>query len=147
MSTEEGTIIKVAGDKAWVRTRRSSMCEGCKSSGVCNSLGGGGDMETEAVNIIGGKVGDRVLLKISSKSLWKISFVLYMIPVIFLISGAMVGLKIGEKYFPSLEPELCSLLSSILACALSYLIVRIFAKQVRENKNYMPEIVKVIDFK
>ncbi len=144
MSTEEGTITKVAGDKAWVRTRRSSMCEGCKSSRVCFSLGGGEDMETEAANTIGGRVGDRILLKISSKSLWKISFILYMIPVIFLVSGAIVGQKIGEKYFPSLEPELCSLLSSILACALSYLIVRIFAKRVRGNRNYMPEIVKII---
>jgi sigma-E factor negative regulatory protein RseC len=102
-------------------------------------------METEAINSIGGKVGDRVLVKISTKSLWKISFVLYMIPVIFLISGAMVGLKIGEKYFPSLDPELCSLLSSLLACALSFFIVRIFSKQVGENKDYMPEIVKVVD--
>ena len=144
MSTEEGTIVKVAGAKAWVRTRRSSMCEGCKSSGVCNSLSGGGDMETEAVNTIGGKVGDRVLIKIPSKSLWKISFVLYMIPVIFLVTGALVGQTIGEKYFSSIEPELCSLLLSILACALSFLIIRIFARQVRGNRDYMPEIVKII---
>ena len=101
-------------------------------------------METEALNTIGGRVGDRILLKISSKSLWKISFILYMIPVIFLVSGAIVGQKIGEKYFPSLGPDLCSVLSSILACALSYLIVRIFAKRVRGNRNYMPEIVKII---
>jgi sigma-E factor negative regulatory protein RseC len=120
------------------------MCDCCKSSGVCNSLAGGENMETEAVNTIGGKVGDRILLKISSKSLWKISFVLYMIPVIFLVSGAIVGQKIGENYFPSLDPELCSLLSGLLACALSFLIIRIFSKQVRDNKDYMPEIVKII---
>ena len=84
MSTEQGTVTKVSGDKAWVRTRRSSMCDGCKSQGVCHSLGGTENMEAEALNSAGAKDGDRVILKISSGALWKISFLFYMIPVIFL---------------------------------------------------------------
>lgn len=142
MNTEEGTITKVNGDKAWVCTRRSSMCEGCKSSGVCSSLGGGEEMEAEAINTIGGKVGDRVLLEISSKSLVKISFIFYMIPVIFLISGVIVGMKIGRAYFS--KPELISLLFGILGCAMAFIIVKIIARRLNKNNEYMPEIIRII---
>ena len=98
MSTEEGTITKVVGDKAWVMVRRSSACDGCKSGGICNSLGGSGNMEAEAINTAGGKVGDRALMKLSSKSIWKISFMFYMIPVIFLAAGAAESLDFGDRH-------------------------------------------------
>jgi sigma-E factor negative regulatory protein RseC len=142
MSTEEGTITKIAGDKAWVRTRRSSMCQGCKSQGVCHSLGGTENMETEAINTADAKEGDRVLLEISAGSLLKISFIFYMIPVIFLIAGSIVGLKIGETYFS--EPPLVSLLFGVLACAAAFIIVRLISKRLGKNKNYIPEVVKII---
>ena len=103
MTSEQGTIIKTNGNNAWVRVKRSTMCECCKSRSSCETLGGGGDMEAEALNTAGGKVGDRVLLRISSKSLLKISFIFYMTPVLALIIGAVIGNKIGEKL--SLNPD------------------------------------------
>ncbi len=142
MSTEEGTITKVAGHKAWVRVRRSSMCENCSSKGICTTIGGGESMESEALNTANGSVGDRVLLRIPQKSLLKISFVFYMVPVIFLIAGIIAGMKIGKTYFP--DPELISMLSGIAACAASFIIIKIFAHRVRKNRDYMPEIVKII---
>jgi sigma-E factor negative regulatory protein RseC len=143
MSTEEGTVTKVAGDKAWVRTRRSSMCDGCKSHGVCHSLGGTENMEAEALNTAGAKEGDRVLLEIASGPLWKISFIFYILPVIFLISGVIAGMKLAKTY--SLEPELSALLLGIMGCILSFFIIKLFAKHVRKNKDYMPEIVKILN--
>ncbi|MCP5106025.1 MAG: SoxR reducing system RseC family protein [bacterium] len=142
MSREEGTITKVADDKAWVRTRRSSMCEGCKSQGVCHSLGGTENMETEAINTAGAKEGDRVVLEIASGSLWKISFIFYMIPVFFLIAGVIAGLKIGKNY--SAEPELFSFLCGVLACFVAYSIIKLIAKVLEKNKAYIPKVIKII---
>lgn len=142
MSTEEGTITKVSGDTAWVRTRRTSMCEGCKSQGVCHTLGGTENMETEALNTAGAKSGDRVVLEIASGALWKISFVFYMIPVFFLIVGVIAGLKIGKDYFS--KPELFSFICGILGFAISYLIIKLIAKYMEKNKSYVPRIIKVI---
>ena len=48
--TEEGMVKKTMGDKAWVVTRRSEMCEACASQGACTALGGGKEMEVEAIN-------------------------------------------------------------------------------------------------
>jgi sigma-E factor negative regulatory protein RseC len=142
MSTEEGTITKVSGDKAWVKIRRSSMCEHCGSQSVCSSLSGGETMETEALNTSNGQVGDRVLIKIPTKSLVKISFIFYMIPVIFLVAGLLAGLKLGEQYF--FDPELGSFLTGITACGVSFIIIKLFANRVKKNKDYTPEIIKII---
>lgn len=142
MSTEEGTITKVVEDKAWVRIRRSAMCDVCNHKSACSVLSGNESIEAEALNTANGKEGDRVLIQIPSKSLWKISFILYMIPLIFLISGIIIGMKLAKNY--SLEPELGALLFGVIGCILSLFLIKLFAKQVRKNKEYTPEVVKII---
>ena len=142
MSTEQGTVTRVADDKAWVRIRRTSMCQGCKSQGVCSSLGGTENMEAEALNTAGAKEGDRVLLEIAPASLWKISFVFYMLPVIFLIAGVVAGLRIGKNYFS--EPELFAFFCGIAGFAVAYFIIRMIAKILEKNKDYMPKVIRII---
>lgn len=143
MSTEEGTITKVVNDKAWVLVRRSSACDNCKTGGFCNSLGGSSNMEAEAINTAGGKVGDRALLKIAAKSIWKISFMFYMIPVIFLAAGAVVGMELGKKN-PAANPDMMSLFFALAACAVGFLIVYLYAKVASKKTEYIPEIIKII---
>ena len=142
MSTEEGTITKVVEDKAWVKVRRSAMCDVCNCKSACSIIGTSEIMEAEALNTANGKEGDRVLVKIPSKSIWKISFILYMIPVIFLISGTIIGMKLAKNY--SLKPELGALILGVIGCIFSYFLIKLFAKQVRKNKEYTPEVVKII---
>jgi sigma-E factor negative regulatory protein RseC len=142
MSTEEGTITKVFADMARVKVRRSSMCDICKCKSACSTLSDTEVMEAEALNTANARPGDRVLLNIPSKSLWKISFVIYMLPVIFLISGAIVGMRLARIY--SLEPELGALILGVMGCIISVLMIKLFAKRVRKDKEYTPEIIKVI---
>ena len=142
MSTEEGTITKVVEDKAWVKVRRSAMCDVCNCKSACSIIGTSEIMEAEALNTANGKEGDRVLVKIPSKSIWKISFILYMVPVIFLISGIFIGMKLANNF--SLEPELGALILGVIGCIFSYFLIKLFAKQVRKNKEYTPEVVKII---
>jgi sigma-E factor negative regulatory protein RseC len=142
MSTEEGSITKVTEDKALVQVRRSSMCDACNCRSACSTLGGGETMEAEALNTANARVGDRGLLNIPSKSLWQISSIFYLLPVILRVSGVITGMKLAKTY--SLEPELGALLLGIMGCILSFFIIKLFAKHVRKDKDYMPEIVKIL---
>ena len=142
MSTEEGTIIKVYEDKAWVKVRRNSACSTCNCQSSCSSLGGENIMEAEAINTANGQVGDRVLLRIPDKALWKMSFVLYMIPVIFLMAGVVIGMSLAKSY--SMKPELGGLILGVLGCVLSYIIIKIISRAIRDDKEYVPEIVSII---
>jgi len=142
MSVEEGTVFKVKDIKAWVRVKRSEMCEGCRSQKTCHSLSDNMDVESEAVNTAAAKIGDRVLLKIESGSLLKISFVLYMIPVFALVIGALLGHKIGPEL--GIDSELASLFAAIATCALSFIGVKKIASRMSDKKEYLPEIIKIL---
>lgn len=142
MSSEEGTITKVNGDKAWVLVRRSEMCDCCSSRGICHTLGGGKNMEAEAINTAGARVGDRVRIKIKTGILWKISLLFYMIPVLALVLGALIGIRIGNQIH--WDPEMVSALSGILFAGLSLVLIRIIASRLQHRKEYIPVIDKIV---
>jgi sigma-E factor negative regulatory protein RseC len=139
---EEGTITKVVGSKALVLVGKSSMCDGCHSRSVCKNLGGGKTMEAEANNSAGGKVGDRVLLKLDTSLFLRITFLVYIIPVLALIAGAIIGVKFGPQY--SFNPELASLVLSVSAFIITFLILYVVGKLAKVKQKYIPEIVKII---
>ena len=45
------------------------MCESCSSHGACQVLGGGKEMEIEALNVAHAKPGDQVLLTLEDQLL------------------------------------------------------------------------------
>ncbi|MGD8433881.1 MAG: SoxR reducing system RseC family protein, partial [Syntrophobacterales bacterium] len=106
MMTEEGMVKRTMGTKAWVVTTRSEMCEACASQGACKVLGGGKEMEVEAMNTAQAKPGDQVLLTLEDQSLIKLSFLVYMFPILALIAGAALGQKVGPLL--SINQELAS---------------------------------------
>jgi sigma-E factor negative regulatory protein RseC len=134
MNLEEGTVTRIEGSKAWVMVARSEMCDCCGSRGVCHTLGGGKNMEAEALNSIKAGVGDRVQISIKPGILWKISMLFYLIPVIALVTGALLGLETG----PALR------INAELFSALSYIIIQKIANRLKERKDYMPEVVRVV---
>jgi sigma-E factor negative regulatory protein RseC len=139
---EEGTITRTTDRNAWVRIGRSTMCDHCGSKSACKTLGGGRVMEAEVRNTAGGKVGDRVLLKIDTSSFLKITFLVYIIPIIALIAGALIGMKLAPEY--SLNPELSSILFGVIAFVLSFLFIHRFGKYAKKRQKYMPAIVKIL---
>ena len=139
---EEGIVTGTNGELAQVKVRRSEACSGCGSQGVCHSLGGDVDMEVEAMNTAGGGVGDRVQLELPSSSVVKIAFLVYMIPVICLVAGAIAGTKLAPSL--SLDPELSALGLAVFGFAAAFLVVRKIGQAMGAKKEYRPEIVKVL---
>ena len=139
---EEGTVTEASGEVARVKVRRSEACSGCGSQGVCHSLGGDVDMEVEAMNTAGGAVGDRVLLALPSSSVVKMAFLVYMIPVICLVAGAVAGSRLASSL--SLNSELTALGLAALGFAVAFLVVRKIGQAMGKKREYRPEIVKVL---
>ena len=59
MATEKGVVTKLESNAAWVTTTRTEACESCAAKGSCRTLGGGKEMEVEAINLAGARVGLR----------------------------------------------------------------------------------------
>ena len=139
---EDGCVSRIDGEVALVRVLRGTACDNCSSSGACKSLGGGRDMEVEANNIVGAEVGDRVRVEIPSSSVAKMAFLVYLIPIMSLVLGAMLGMEIGATV--SLDPELCALGTSLACFSVAFFIVRRIGQILADNQDYTPRISKVL---
>ena len=137
MNKEEGVITQTEGKTAWVKVRRSSMCEVCNSKDACNTLTDGNIMEAEVYNPLNGKIGDRVEFMISTSSLLKITSLLYIVPVFFLLAGAISGYTFFSP------PEFYALLLGLTGFFLSYFIIRFISRRIVVKRKFTPEIIRI----
>ena len=142
MISEQGIVKRAVGTKAWVITTRSEMCEACASQGACKVLGGGKEMEVEAINVAQAKPGDQVLLTLEDQSLIKLSFLVYMFPILALIAGAALGQKAGPLF--SINKELASFGLGAVAFGLAFLIVRKKDKTLEQTGATIPKVARII---
>lgn len=144
MVEEVGVVLRVEGELAIVRTKRSSMCDGCGSGGLCKALGGGSDMEMAAQNEVGAKVGDEVRVTVASKTFLKASFLVYMLPVAALIVGALVGSQVGPSLSPKASGDLFPVVFGVALFLLSFVVMRVWAKGIKGGQRYCPVISEIV---
>ena len=142
MITEEGMVKRTMGNKAWVVTKRSEMCEACASHGACKTLGGGKEMEVEAINEAQARPGDLVLLTLEDQSLVKLSFLVYLFPILALIAGAALGQKLAPIL--GINLDLSSFGLGITFFGLAFVLVRIKDKKLGQTGAVVPKIARII---
>ncbi len=142
MNTEQGIVIKVDTKTAWIRTTKTGACESCSAKSSCHTLGGGKEMEVEAVNEAGARIGDQVVIGFETASLLKVSFLLYIFPILGLIAGAAVGEAIAP-YF-SMNKSLSALLIGGFAFFLCYLFIRKKGNELAKDRSYRPKVIRIL---
>jgi len=142
LATEQGIVIRTESRAAWVKTVKSGSCKGCSARGSCHSLGSSNQMEVKALNVAGAKVGDQIVLNLETSSLLKVTFLLYVFPILLLIMGAAVGQEIASLI--GFNP---SGLSAILGFSFFFaalLIIKIKANKLAKRNAYRPKIIKIL---
>ena len=144
MIVEYGTIVELKGrEVAVVMCQKHGACEHCPSSGACQIGDDGRSMVVEAFNQIGAEVGERVKIVTSTKNFLQSSFMLYIVPVIGLLVGAISGQLIGERFDLGLDPKLLSALLGVAFMAGTFLCIRIGTRALK-REIFMPRIVAVL---
>ncbi len=146
MATEEGVVIKIGGfdpPTAWVKTTRSDACKSCSSRHSCNAGGGGKEMEVEAINSAGAKVGDRIVLSIQTTSLLKATFLIYIFPILAMLVGAFWGQQIALNSGRQ-DPSGLSAIMAFLFLGMAVLVIRLLGKAMSLKKDYIPTIVRIV---
>ena len=143
MIQEEGMVKEVRGKKALVITDRKEQCAQCMAKGFCETLGGGKEMLTEALNPVGAKAEDIVLIGIPSGTVTKASMVVYMIPAIGLVGGAALGNYFGKLY--SLDLDLSTLIGCLAGVGISMILVRLLSNVFGKRPSFQLEIIKIIN--
>jgi len=129
---EEGIVLALlpstGGRPAQVRVRLvvSDHCEGCSASSLCKP-DGGDRRELEVIDPLGVAVGDRVQVAVPGGAVLKASLLVYGLPLVFLLAGA-VG---GARLFAADEPlrDLWSFLIGIGVAAAALPLVRLLVRR------------------
>lgn len=142
MATEKGIVTKLESTTAWVTTTRTSACETCAAKSACRTLGGGKEMEVEAINPVGAKMGDRVVIGFDTSALVKISFLIYIVPIISMIIGAIIGQKLALLYH--YNGSALSAIVGFLFFFLAFLFIKLKGNKIAKKNEYRPRIIRII---
>jgi len=142
MATEQGIVIKTDSRTAWVKTIKSANWSGCSAKGSCHSKGAGEEMEVYAINEAGARKGDRIVLSFETSSLLKVTFLLYVFPILLLIIGAAVGQEMAPKF--DFNPSGFSAIMGFIFFFAALLIIKTTANRLAKKNEYRPKIIKIL---
>ncbi len=141
MVTEEGIIEKISRDKAMVRMQQRSACAACSSKDGCRVSSDKAVM-IEVVNDLQAQVGDRVEISMGSASLLKVSFLVYFIPVLALIVGALAGDYLARPLH--MQASLASILGAVIAMGITFYILKRLDRANKPEKGYQPCVTRIL---
>lgn len=132
---------------AWVETQRRSTCSGCSlkqgcGGGVLSQVLGRRRSVVWAKNRASATVGDRVVLSLAQQALLRGSVAVYLVPLITLFIGAVLG----EQLFGSGQAsgEGAALLGGVVGLAGGFFWLRHFGKAAARDERYQPVIVRTL---
>lgn len=134
-------VSKIENDIAHLEVRRSSAC-----GDKCSSCGGSCDIPVTRVrmkNTLKAEQGDLVEVKMETKFVLKSAFIVYIIPLVLMISGIIIGISIFESIGIG-NPEAMGLLAGVILLAVSYFILRSIDKKIKNGNKIKFELVKII---
>lgn len=146
MIEQAGIVVRVDGERAWVETERRSSCGDCSAQAGCGHalLGktfGRRFTEVQVVNKADLKPGECVILGVREDALLKSSFAVYLIPLLGLLLGALVG----ATAVPGMG-DLAALLGGVAGFVAGLWWVRGFGGRAARLQRYQPVILRRAEF-
>ncbi len=142
MIEEIGVVKRVEGMTAVVSVPKKSACEGC-TLGTCTTEEKG--MEIEAWNEAGAKAGQRVRVSIKSYAYMRGAMMVYGLPALGLVLGAVVGKELMSRVFPASDPDMLSAVFGFAACILSFVVVKIWAHKAGKKTESRPVVEEILN--
>jgi sigma-E factor negative regulatory protein RseC len=139
---EVGFVKDVEGMMAVVSIPKKSACEGC-SLGVCKP--DEQSMEIRALNPFNAHVGQKVKIVMKPYTYLKGSMIVYGIPAVSLIIGAVLGKEILSLYFNKPDPDIISALSGLVLFVLSFIAIKLWSSSTEKKIDIKPVIKEILD--
>lgn len=140
---EKGVITALDGAYALVQTQNQLACSKCQLSdscgnGIIEKFFSGKIFITPIENKISAKVGDEVWVQIPKSSITSASLVVYLLPLIIMISLAALAqsLNFSESFI---------ILFALFGLSVGGLVTKFYNRKNLNNESYLPSMVSVID--
>jgi sigma-E factor negative regulatory protein RseC len=137
-----GVVRSVNGRMAKVLVEAGGgCCDHCgKEACDINTRG----VETEAVNLVDAKVGQKVRVDMKTFTYLKGVMLLYVLPVLALLFGAVSGRVYLPAYFHSAGPDVLSAAGGFLSLFASLVLVRVLSGRMDKKTEHKPVIESII---
>jgi sigma-E factor negative regulatory protein RseC len=144
MIEEYGVVVTLKSEQVAVVTCvKTSACKNCASAKLCSLGRDDGKRLVEAHNKLGAKEGDRVKIATTERAFYKSSFLVYILPLFFLIIGAVLGQWLGNNLLESVDPNISAFVLGILFLAGTFVGI-CYLNQYLPKEEYMPTVVEIL---
>ncbi|MBV4419423.1 SoxR reducing system RseC family protein [Clostridium tyrobutyricum] len=131
-----GIVIEAKDGMAKVRTSNHGDCANC---GACP---GAAASVVNARNPIGAKPGQHVTFEIEGTNMLKAAFVVYILPLVGIFLGALIGTLIFNKIGGNLKAFQIG--GAVILFILSLLCVKVFDKSAGKKESIKPVIKHIL---
>lgn len=142
---EIGRIMELNGKEALVKIERHSACSKCTHKcNLASSTHESDEIKVKVNNPIGASKGQLVKLEMREEPLVLASLIVYLIPLLGLITGYFAGIWLA----PTLgyrAGEGIGIIGSLVFLAISFIMVRIIDNLLGKKKNFHPWIKEILD--
>ena len=142
MEIEEGIITKRLKQTVLVQIQQRSGCKTCDAHDTCDVVANQKKIEIEAINLLGADIGDRVEISMTEGSLLKLSFLIYFMPVVALLVGAIAGSKLAPAL--QMDPTRLSILSGFITMGMVFGLLKWFDRKSGLKEKLTPRITRVL---
>ena len=141
---EIGIVKEINGIKAIISVQKQGSCGSCPGATLCQTLGAG-EALMEAYNHVGARAGDTVKVVFKSSNYLKGTMLVYGLPSLMLIIGAVLGKGYLSRFFPAADPEILSAGSGFGFLVISFLVIKLWSNTFERKKEYTPIIEEIIN--
>lgn len=133
---EDGIIIETLKENmAKVKMGRHNECKNC---GACP---GDNSLIIEAQNLVGARAGQKVILEVKETNMLLAAFVVYILPLLAILAGIMIGYAIASKLEYSVQDF--EIGGGIVAFILSAFNIKVFDKLAHKSEKMQPIITRI----
>jgi sigma-E factor negative regulatory protein RseC len=140
MISEQGIIERISNRTAYVRVAKSSACRHCSSKDSCNIADR--DMIVEVINHLNAKEGDRVELSVPEGTFLKLSLLVYILPIIALMTGAFLGNYLAVLL--RINPSATAAITGALFLVTAFVGLKIFESKKKTGDRYYPRMTRIV---
>lgn len=142
MIEEHARVARIEADGIFVETLRKSSCSSCKASAACGNallenLFSGKRQLLRVLPFDGLKQGDEVIIGLHEEALLKGSFMVYSIPLILMLSLAILVSLIS--------PPLADgwvVMAGFAGLLVGFGWLRVFSSNIRYDERYQPVVLR-----
>lgn len=99
-------------------------------------------MEVEAINDAGAKVGQNVVISFDTSPLLIATFLLYVVPILFLMVGAVIGDQMAPLF--NFDVSTVSVITGLLFFGFAIILVKSKGNRMAKKDRYRPKVIKIL---